>query len=146
MSIVPKRARTLDTTGGSAKHPATWGLPLKFSFPANKHWATTLKLNVDPIDLFEYAGNHRTVMKIMSGTYILAASSVSGEIYVMLLTTSLFDVNENDGVSPIQVDSDSDTIFRGSSKNGQDEAGLNKDMEILPDGSTIVVVTPTSRS
>lgn len=143
MSIVPKRARTIDQTGGSKKLPAFWGLPLKFTFQEKKHWADVLSLNVDPIDLFEWAGNNRNVMKISKGVYTLGPGAGGEEACIILLTTSKFDVENNDGVSPLQLETDLDTIFRGSTLSTQNTPGLNTDMEILPDGAEIVVVTPT---
>jgi len=132
---------------GTKQRPATWGKCLQFNFAAGDHWATPIVLDVDPIDQVTFAGGSRTNMVILSGTYALGKYSWNAneagpwDTVIFCITTSVFDVANNEDKSPLQMLTDSDVFFRGSSEP-YSESVLERDMEILPPGSEIVLVTP----
>lgn len=148
-----KRRRT-ESTQGSKTHPQIWGLPLKFTFQATKHWANTIVQEVEPIDLAQYANAPKNVMEIMNGSYLMGGvkypvpgnsgytGSLKADCTVIIITTSFFDVASDDGISPLQLETDTDTIFRASVQEGNDQGLQRRDMEVLPQGSRITVVRP----
>lgn len=142
-----KRART-DSLQGTKTHPVTWGLPVKFTFPVNRHWASPIKLAVEAIDLAQFAGSSKVAMEIMGGTYLMGGKKYNStgtdvDTTVVIMTTSYFPVDTQDGISPLQLETDQDVIFRASVQYGNDQGLQRKDLEILPVGSRLTVVKPT---
>jgi len=107
-------------------------------------------------------------MRIISGVYTMGRKvwkltggndwdAKAWNTVVFLLTTSQFDMvranstTSTGNISPIQLEPDPDCIFRGSSTwnggetstPGSGSGVFTKDMEILPPGSHIDVVSPT---
>lgn len=147
---MPKRPRT-ESTQGSKTHPLVWGLPVKFTFKPGKHWADVIVQEVAPIDLAQYANAPKNVMEIVNGSYLMGGvkypnaaytGSLKADCTVVIITTSQFDVLSDDGLSPIQLETDTDTIFRASVQEGNDQGLQRRDMEILPQGARITVVRP----
>jgi hypothetical protein len=153
------------------REPAFWGKAIEVSWETNKHWAKPIVLNVDPIDDVILAGGRKTNMRIINGVYTMGRKvwilnggntwdAGAWNTVVFLLTTSQFDMTvanhspvgvELGNISPVQLEPDPDCIFRGSSTwNGGEKATAGngggvfaKDMEIIPAGSHIDLVTPT---
>lgn len=133
---------------GTRSRPAIWGKVLRFDFEAGKHWARPITLDADPIDQVAFAGGSKTNMVVMNGTYALGKYSqtptgggANWDTVIFCITTSKFDVQNNEDKSPLQMLTDTDVLFRGSSEPTS-ESVLEKDMEILPPGAEIVLVTP----
>lgn len=149
MSINPYKVRRVEPGPGTDRNPAFWGKAINFVFEDNsKRWSKPIELNLDPIDIFTYAGAKKTDMSLLGGVYTLGPENYGRAANdpiatVIIITTSRFDVENNDDKSPMQLITDNDVVFRASTLSNNTNPVTEKDLDILPVGSVMEVAVPS---
>ena len=157
MSVLKRPRYGSQGMTGSTKKPNIWPLPLNIEWLEEKQWAKPIILPVDPINFSDYLDSKNDVMQMMNATYQMGGrlwrsapaeptgpTDLDWDTTMVFLTTSIFDVQSDDTVSPVRLAGDNDAIFRASTVYGRGDSVDFNDMKPYIAGKQVIdVVVPT---